>query len=300
MKPTDFAIAMQKYFMAYLVHQRGSRENTIRSYRDTFKLFLEFMFEKKSVSPDKMVLDKFTSNEIEGFMKHLVRVRKCSERTKNQRLASIHSFVKFLQYEHPERMVQWQRIQAIPIKRFSSEPIKYLTQKETLALTESIKIGTPKGIRDKALIVVLYDMGARVQELVDLTVGDVRLEALPQVKLSGKGGKTRIVPLMPATTALLQKYMKIFGLLNADRKDDPLFFNRRGDRLTRFGVTYILQSYGTEARKLEPSIPEKLTPHVLRHSKAMHLLEEGCSEIVIQHLLGHTSLKTTSVYARAK
>jgi len=299
MKPTDFAVVLQKYFTEHLVHQRANRENTIKSYRDTFKLFLEFMAKNKATPPDRMTLAKFTADAVEEFRKHLVIARKSSVKTGNQRLASIHSFVRFLQYEYPDQMFQWQRIQAIPTSRCDSGPVRYLTQKEMLALTESIETDTRKGIRDKTMIVLLYDTGARVQELVDLSVRDVRLATLSQVKLYGKGGKTRMVPLMPATAALLREYMDTFGLSTEGRKDDPLFSNRHGNRLTRFGITYLLREYGNKAREAEPSIPEKVTPHLLRHSKAMHLLEEGCSEVIVQHILGHANLKTTSIYARA-
>jgi len=299
MKPTDFAVALQKYFSEHLIHQRGNRENTIKSYRDTFKLFLEYMSQKNATPPSRMTLAKFTADAVEGFRKYLVVVRKCSKRTGNQRLASIHSFVRFLQYEYPEMMLQWQRIQAIPTSRCDSPPVQYLTQKEMVALSASIETNTRKGIRDKTMIVLLYDTGARVQELVDLSIRDVRIGALSQVCLHGKGGKTRMVPLMSATVTLLQEYMKIYGLLQEGRKDNPLFSNRQGNRLTRFGITYILREYANEARKTEPSIPSKVTPHLLRHSKAMHLLEQGCSEVVVQHLLGHSDLKTTSIYARA-
>ncbi len=299
MKPTDFAKSLQKFFEEYLVHQRGSRENTIKSYRDTFKLFLEYMSECKSMRPSNVTLASFTAETIADFRKHLAKNRKNSEKTRNLRMAAIHSFVRFLQYERPEKIVQWQKIQSLPSQRGKHEPVKYLTQKETAALMSVIKTNTRKGIRDKAMILLLYDTGARVQELADLCVADIRLGTMPQVKITGKGGKTRFVPLMSTTVAILKEYMKVFSLSNNDRYNDPLFKNQRGEKLTRFGIAFVLQGYVEKTRSLEKTIPEKVSPHQLRHSKAMHLLEEGCSEIVIQHLLGHSDLKTTGIYAKA-
>jgi len=162
-----------------------------------------------------------------------------------------------------------------------------------------IQTNTKKGIRDKAMILLLYDTGARVQEIADLTVQDVRFDTPAQITLTGKGRKMRIVPMMPTTVKILKDYMKVFGMTRDGKENQPLFHNRLGEKLTRFGIAYILSTYGVQARKCEKTIPKKLTPHLLRHSKAMHLLEEGCSEVVIQHILGHSDLKTTSVYAKA-
>jgi site-specific recombinase XerD len=299
MKPTDFAISLQKFFQEYLAHQRGCSINTIKSYRDTFKIFLIYMSEKKSIPVHKITLDKFIEKEISEFQKYLVKTRKNSECTRNQRLAAIHAFVHFLQYEHPDKIVQWQKIQAMPSLRCSSKPVKYLTQKEIAALISAIPTNTRKGLRDKAMILLLYDSGARVQEIVDLIVQDVRLDALAQVTLTGKGRKTRVVPLMPTTVHILNEYIKKSKLLQGDMDAVPLFNNRKGEKLTRFGVTYLLKEYGKKARKQEKNIPAELSPHVLRHSKAMHLLEQGVSEIVIQHILGHADIKTTGVYMKA-
>jgi site-specific recombinase XerD len=298
MKPTDFAIALQKFFHDYLAHQRGCSTNTIKSYRDTFKIFLYYMLRKKSIPAHKITLNQLTSKEIKEFQKYLMTTRKNSERTRIQRMAAIHSFINFLQHEYPDRIAQWQQILAIPQVRCPHKLIKYLTQKETAALMSVILTNSKKGWRDKAMILLLYDSGARVQELVDLTVRDIRLDTLAQVTLTGKGKKMRVVPLMPTTVQILNKYGELFKLLQNNMKESPLFKNRKGEKLTRFGVSYLLKKYGTKAKMLEKSIPSNLTPHILRHSKAIHLLEQGVSEIVIQNILGHTDMKTTAIYAK--
>jgi site-specific recombinase XerD len=212
-------------------------------------------------------------------------------------MAAIHSFVKFLQRDYPDRISQWQRIQAIPRLKCKTGPVEYLTQKETAVLISVIPSDTKKGIRDKAMLLLLYDSGARVQEIADLTVNDLRLDAPSQVTLTGKGRKTRVVPLMPITVETLREYLKIFRLFKDG--ESPLFRNRNGEKLTRFGITYLLKGHANVARKNERSILKNMSPHKLRHSKAMHLLELGCTEVVIQHILGHSDLKTTGIYAQS-
>jgi len=298
MKRTDFASALQKFFLEHLVHQRGCSENTIKSYRDTFRLFLQFLLDKRNIKPDKITLAGFTAEEVKDFVKYLSKNRKCSVRTRNQRLAAIHSFVVFLFYEHPERMFQWQKIKAIPMHRQEKKPVEYLTQDEIAALMSTIQTDSLIGLRDKTMLLLLYDSGARVHEIVGLSVGDVRLGKPSQITLHGKGEKTRIVPLMPTTTSLLKTYMEKSGHKDATRSSDALFCNRRGTRISRFGIAYLLEKYAERARS-KTGMLESVSPHKLRHSKAMHLLEEGCTHVVIQHLLGHSDLKTTSIYAKA-
>jgi len=299
MKQTDFASALQKFFSEHLTHQRGSSENTIKSYRDTFRLFLQFMFEKQNVKPDKITLAAFTAEAVKDFGKYLSKTRKCGARTRNQRLAALHSFVGFLLYEHPEKMFQWQKIKAIPMYRQEKKPVEYLTQDEIAALISTIRTDSTVGLRDKVLLLLLYDSGARVHEIVGLSAGDVRLGKPSQITLHGKGDKVRIVPLMPTTTGLLKTYMEKTGLMDASRSGDALFCNRRGTRISRFGVAYLLKKYAEQANNKSAKIPESVSPHKLRHSKAMHLLEEGCTHVIIQHFLGHSDLKTTSIYAKA-
>lgn len=299
MKPTDFSVAIQKFFTAFLAQQRGCCENTIKSYRDTFKLFLAFMSETYSTSPDKMTLSRFTSKEVEEFGKYLSKVRSNSDRTRNQRIAALRSFVKFLQYEYPDQMLQWQKIQSLPMRRHANKPVSYLSQDEIAMLLSKIETKNDMGIRDLALISLLYDSGARVQEIVNLSVRDIRIEKPSQVTLQGKGRKIRVVPLISCTVSILKSYMERFNLMRPEQSSNPLFCNRNGTRITRFGIAYLLEKYASEAKLKMSSIPDNVSPHLLRHSKAMHLLEEGCSEFAIRDLLGHVDLKTTSIYAKA-
>ena len=196
-----------------------------------------------------------------------------------ERLSALHAFFRYLQTEEPERMVQCQRILAIPLQR-CAQP----------------NLATPWGRRDAVLLSLLYDTAARVQELVDLSVGDVRLDTPAQIRLTGKGRKARVVPLLSATVALLSDYLEEQQLNRPERLAYPLFWNRRRERLTRSGIRYILVKYAHQARTQSRSLPRKITPHLLRHSKAMHLLHAGNPTTVIQAILGHADLRTTDIY----
>lgn len=298
MKQTDFAVSLQKFFMEHLFHRRGNRENTIKSYRDAFKLFLKYMLEIKSIVPDKIQLTHFTSDEIGEFCKYLQKSRKNSDRTRNLRLAALRSFATFLEYEHPEKLLQWQKIRSMPFRRCEESPVSYLTQDELATLLSSVCTDGRYGLRNYAMLLLLYDSGARVQEIVDLSVRDIRLEKPSQVVLHGKGGKSRIVPITSDTVAAVKQYMIRFGL-SEKSGELPLFCNSRGRRISRFGITYILDTCSSKVKIQKPMFRKKVSPHLLRHSKAMHLLEEGCSLIIIQKFLGHSDLKTTTTYAKA-
>jgi site-specific recombinase XerD len=199
--------------------------------------------------------------------------------------------------QHPEMLLQCQRIMAIPVKETEKRIVDYLPEdvlKELLSLPNQTQ---KYGMRDTALLCLLYDSGARVQEIIDLSLADVRLDTLPTVRLLGKGRKVRIVPLMSQTGAILQKYMNIWKLNPTKKPDDPLFMNHQGGRLTRPGVTYILKKYVEQTTWQTGK--KAVTPHVIRHSKAMHLLRANVDLHYIRDFLGHVQIETTEVYARA-
>lgn len=197
-------------------------------------------------------------------------------------------------------MSQWQSVRSIRLKRAGKSSVSYLTIDGIKCLLEQIPAETRNGRRDLALLSLLYDSGARVQELVDLTPSSLRLYKPYIVELSGKGMKKRIVPLQEKQTELLRAYIKEFGLDQPSMNMHPLFFNSWGEKLTGAGVTYILLKYARIAKIVKPElIPEKISPHVLRHSKAMHLLQGGVNLVYIRDILGHVSIQTTEIYARA-
>ena len=188
---------------------------------------------------------------------------------------------------------------AIPKHRCARPEIGYLQVEDLAVILAQPNLTTTQGRRDAVLLSLLYDTGARVQELIDLSVRDVRIEIPAQVRLSGKGRKSRSVPLMARTVNLLTEYLKEHRLEPSQAETFPLFCNRAGGRLSRSGVRYILQKYVQKARTVRPALREGISPHTLRHTKAMHLLQAGNPLVVIRSILGHAEVQTTEMYARA-
>ena len=300
MKPTDFSKSLNDFLSKYLPGERGMSTNTISSYKTTFILFINFMEAEKNIKVNKLALRDITKECIVKFLEWLQEKRHCSDSTRNVRLAAIHSFFTFLQYQIPENMNEWQRILSIPVKKTKKRPMNYLTVEGVKLLLVQPDLSTKKGQRDLAMLALMYDCAARVQEIIELTPLSVRLTKPFTVKLVGKGNKSRIVPLMDKQVVHLKHYMEKNHLLHPHVNLHPLFYNSRKEKLTRAGVHYILKCYVSKARKKNPKIiPEKISPHSLRHSKAMHLLQAGVNLVYIRDILGHQSVQTTEVYARA-
>ena len=298
MKPTDFARLLTRYLGQYLPGQRNLSPHTIQSYRDTFTLLLRYGRDQRGWVPEALTLAALDRPGLEGFLDWLEQARHCSIATRNQRLAALHAFFRYVAVEAPEHLATSQRILGIPYKRTAAPVVGYLTPSALQRLLTQPDRTTRDGRRDAVLLAVLYDTGARVQELLDLVVRDCRLTAPAVVTLTGKGRKGRQVPLMAPTVALLTAYVAERRL---DRHPEhPLFFNRQRRPLTRAGVTYILTKYSAQARAEDAAgFPARVTPHVLRHTKAMHLVQAHVNLIYIRDLLGHTDVATTEIYARA-
>lgn len=295
-KTTDLAKYLTSFFTGYLSGIRNLSKNTIRAYRDTFRLLLVFYHEVYAIPPEKLVIKKMNDKTIIQYLDWLQKERKCTNSTRNQRLAAIHTFFRYLQLQNPEKLLLCQKILLIPFKKVQKTIIQHLTTEQTKRLLEQPDVWKRAGRRDMVLLSVLYDSGARVQEICDLRVRDVRLESPALITLTGKGCKSRQVPLLGNTVNLLQNYMEEHGLHRNGKQDMPLFYNQRYAALTRGGVTHILQKYADKIKC--PDIQSKITPHILRHSKAVHLLQAGISIILIRDILGHVSVQTTEMYAR--
>ena len=297
---TDFAKHLSAFLSQYLPGERAASHNTILSYRDTFILFIGYMKTQKGIAAEKLHLANITRSVVVEFLNWLQDNRKSSNATRNYRMAAIHSFFSYLQYEMPEKINQWQEILSIKVKRVDKKSICYMTLDSIRLLFEQVDTTNRQGRRDLALLALLYDTGARVQEIIDLSPSDVRLENPAIIKLLGKGRKERIVPLQKEQTIILSEYILENRLDRMENNRCPLFFNKRGEKLTRSGITYILNHYIENARKHHPQlIPDHVSPHTLRHSKAMHLLQAGVNLIYIRDLLGHVTIQTTEIYARA-
>lgn len=294
--PTDFAYHIARYFQDFLVSCRNLSKNTISSYSYTFRLLMSFFNERLSVKPEKLALKNIDKKAICGFLDWLQSERHCSNTTRNNRLAAIHSFFRYLQSEDPKQLYRCQTILSIPYKKKDIPVLKYLDKEQTSCLLCEPNLHDARERRDAVILSTLYDTGARVQEICDLRMRDVRLESPAIITLTGKGRKSRNIPIVGNTVELLTNYMKEKKMNSIHKLDYPLFFNQRGDPLTRGGITYILKKYTSRIKGI--MMPEKISPHILRHSKAMHLLQAGYSMIVIRDWLGHVSVKTTEIYAR--
>ena len=296
---TSLARCLQAFFTEYLPMQRNVSAHTLRSYRDVMSLLLRFCRDRKELSIERLRIEQLTAELVIEFLDSLETDRGCSIRTRNQRLAALHAFVRYLQVEAPEHMLHCQRLLAIPFKRHDRRALHYLSADQMRAILSQPDTHTAIGRRDLVLLSLLYDTGARVQEVIDLTRRDVRLDAPAQLRLTGKGGRTRIVPLMPNTVALLSDHLREHGLDEPGHLDSPVFVNRSEHRLTRSGIWRRLQKYAAQARPVCPHLPEQISPHVFRHSKAMHLLQAGVPLVIIRDFLGHADITTSEIYARA-
>lgn len=300
METTDFAKHLTNFLTKYLAGERNASPHTISSYRDTFVQLIFFMKKVKKVGAQHLELDSLSKETILDFLDWIQQERKCGDATRNYRLAAIHSFFGYLQYECPEQIYKWQRVLSIKVRKHQKKSINYLSLEGIKLIFGQIDTTHKNGRRNLAMLALMYDSGARVQELIDLTPSSIRLEAPYIVKLLGKGRKERIVPLQHEQVDLLKPYMQENKMLGYHNNQHPLFFNCWGRKLTRSGVNHILKIYADMARKVNPHIiPERISCHVLRHSKAMHLLQAGVNLVYIRDILGHVSIQTTDIYARA-
>ena len=298
MNPTNFARYLTDFFSAYLTAQKNVSKNTIYSYRDAFKLLFKYCQEVKGIAIERITIDLLTAGLIKDFLDWLEHERKCSISTRNQRLASIHSFFRYIQGEAPAGIHHFQKVISISIKKAGKKVIGHLSPDAMKLILEQPDKNSSKGRRDLTLLSVLYDTGARVQELIDIKVIDLVLDSPPVISLTGKGNKMRRVPLMKNVVTLLQRYLSERDLNKQWKNQYPLFINNQHNKLTKEGVAYILGKYVKMASEKSQVVPKRVSPHVLRHSKAMHLLQAGVNLIYIRDFLGHVDLKTTEIYAR--
>jgi integrase/recombinase XerD len=295
---TDFAVFLRRFLTTHLAGLRGCSPNTIASYRDTFKLLIAFFRDDQSIPPERLTLECIDAAAITGFLNWLEVSRHNSVSTRNQRLAAVSSFYRWMQSQDPTQLARCQDILAIPAKKQTQQAVHHLTVEQTRRLLAQPDRSTRHGRRDTTLLATLYDTAARVQELADLAIRDIRLQPPALAALTGKGRKTRHVPLTDNTAALLHAYLAEHHLNRPGHDDHPLFFNQHGSKLSRGGIAWITRKY--HAKPADPTLTNAdITPHTLRHSKAMHLYEAGIPLPYIRDILGHVDLSTTEIYARA-
>jgi len=300
MKTTDFAKYLTDFLTVYLTNERGASENTIKSYRDTFVQFIEYLKSVECLKINKITLSIITIDRVTGFLDWIQKEQKCGIATRNNRLAAIHSFIKYVQYRHPDNIYEFQRILSIKSKHQERGKINHLSLDGIKLFLSMPDLRNRKGRRDLALLSIMYDVGARVQEVVDLTVQDIHKEKPYYIIVHGKGKKIRTVPMMEMQMKILLSYMEENGLTKDESRPYPLFTNNRKEKLTRGGITHIVKKYAALARaENNEIIPKSICCHSLRHSKAMHLLQAGVNIVYLRDILGHVSIQTTEIYARA-
>jgi site-specific recombinase XerD len=297
MKDTSHPIAdyLKPFLLQYLPLEKGSPQNTVLSYRDTIKLLLCFSADKLHKSVDALTVEDLNMELVLAFLDYLEKERGCTANTRNQRLAALRSLFKYIGRQTPELLLHAHQVRSISMKSTEVKTIEYLTSEELAALTGAIDQNTDLGCRDYALVLLLFNTGARVSEIVNLKIDDIVLTGSPKINIMAKGKKPRACVLWDDTVKALRACLE----LRSPRKDEDVhvFLNAVGDPLTRFGVTHILNKYAEIAKEECPSITaKKITPHVIRHSTAMHLLLTGVEIAMIALWLGHARLETTNKY----
>lgn len=299
MNPTCFARYMSKYLTEYLPGIQGVSYNTIASKRDAYILLLKYLDDTQNIKAEDVDIPLLTRETIIKYLEWLEKSRGSSVSTRNIRLAAIKSLFSYIQTQTPDYIYQCQQILSIPRKKEPGHTLEYLTIEGIKSVLDAVETSSRTGFRDLTLLSLMYDSAARVQEIADLSVNDFRVEKPSTLRLTGKGSKTRIVPLMSTTSDLVSKYISIYHPSYRGEYNVPLFSNRKKEKLTRAGIAYILKKYIKIAREKQPDlIPETVSPHGLRHSKSMHMLQAGVPLIYIRDFLGHSEISTTEIYAR--
>jgi integrase/recombinase XerD len=285
---------VKRFLLEHLISERNLSTNTQRSYRDTLALLLPYAAAQQKTPVDRLEVFALSSDVLRGFLDHIEVVRKCSIRTRNQRLAAVHAMARFIAERSPEHIAWCSEIRTIPFKRFTRNELTYLDKPEMDALLAAPDRRTQQGLRDHALLLFLYNSGARVSEAASLQIGDLNLRAnqIGDVQLRGKGRKMRRCPLWPATVNVL------LALIRGRSPDQAVFLNRFGHSITRHGIHSMLQNHLRAASASHPSLLRRsISPHTIRHTTATHLLRSGVDINTIRAWLGHVSIDTTNVYA---
>ncbi len=292
----EFPALLQSFFTDRLLRQRRASPHTIAGYRDCFRLLLHFAKERLGKIPSKILVEDLDAPFLGLFLEHLESVRKNSARTRNARLAAIHSFFQYVALEEPGCALHCQRILAMPNKRHERRQIEFLNREEIDALLAVPKLSTWVGRRDRTFLLVAVQTGLRVSELIGLNCQDVVLGTGAHVRCIGKGRKQRCTPLRPETAQMLDAWLReCHGL-----PETPVFLSIRGSRLSRDAIERLIAKYTHVAEHACHSIKrKKVSPHVLRHSAAMNLLQHGVDRSVIALWLGHESVETTQMYLHA-
>lgn len=289
--PTRLAAALRIFFAQHLPLSRGLSQNTIKSYRDAIVLLLRFLADHHGCDVVDLDIGHLGPDELMAFLDHLERDRGNGTSSRNARLAAVRSFARYFAASHPESVEVCQRLLAVPVKRGPRRTVDYLEGDEFRAMFDA----AAGSLRDRALLLTFLNTGARVSELISISVAELELERPLQVHLFGKGRKERVCPLWPRTADALRALLEEINATPASH--DRVFRNLRGEPLTRFGARYILRKYARLAQDSAQTLSRKTVhPHKLRHTAAVHLLQAGVDLVTISQWLGHASVETTNRY----
>lgn len=296
---TDMAMLLKDFFETYLPKERGVSNHTIRSYSATFQSLYAFFKDNKGIRANKLFVKDLSRRSINDYLNWLEMEKGNKVPTRNSRLASVKAFCHYAQYKDFKNLARWQDILSIKSKKADMPYMSFLTQEGMKTLLSEVPTDTIQGRRHLAILAFLYDTGARANELISFSAHNLNLTKPYHVILSGKGRKKRIVPIHEKLVLILKAYMKDANIELNNISKQPLFVNAHGRKLTSAGLTHIIMMYADKVRENFPALmPERLSPHSFRHSKATHLLQAGINIIYVRDFLGHSSVKTTETYVR--
>ncbi len=295
-KTQTLGTLLQQFFTHFLQEQRDVSQCTVASYRDTFRLLLGFAEKELGRHPAELALADLNAKLVLAFLDYLEKDRHNKARTRNSRLAGIRSFMHFVSLKEPQALAICEQVLAIPVKRYERPLIGYVSREEIKAILEAPDENTWSGQRDRVLFATMYNTGARVSELIRMRVSDLTISDTAVIRIHGKGRKLRSVPIWKSTARQLKQWLAVSSLSN----DQALFPNRKGAQLTRTGITdRLMLATRQAATNCQSLIEQRVTPHIVRHSTAMHLLQSGVDITIIALWLGHESPATTHGYIEA-
>ena len=294
---------IKNFFLVYLPIQVKASPNTVKAYRAAWNQFLTFAADVKGVPLAKVTMEMLDYNMVVAYLDWITNDRAVKATTRNQRLAAIRAFFTYISACKPEYMECSSQLSSIPIQKSDSiGKVDYMSEEAVKALMEAPDVSTRIGLRDQFLMVMLYDTGARIQEILDIRICDIRTDGTPTVTLHGKGNKVRVVPLMKETVAHIKRYLKVFHADTISASKEPLFYverQRTKYKMCDDTVRIRLKKYVKKAKEKCGDVPDDLHPHHFRHSRAMHLYQHGMDLTLVSQWLGHSQLETTLVYAYA-
>ncbi len=302
-KDATFFKTIRDFLTVYLPKQKNASPNTVKSYRETLNLLLKFLEEKKKISLHKASFSDLEHKTIEGFLDWLENTRKCGVSTRNQRLMAIKSFFKYAALVDATQASFQMEAQKVPVKKSSQTVVEYLSQEGLKCLLAQPNTKNDRGLRDQTLMILMYDAALRCQEILDIKIRDIDLNAVsPSVLVTGKGRNMRYVPITKKTAEHIKRYRQHFHRHATGCQDDYLFYTTiRQERrpMSCDNVARFIKQYGETARKKCRDIPGNVHPHQLRHTRAIHLYRNGMPLTILQEFLGHADISTTQIYAYA-